>query len=239
MIAIPGLEHYPGGKGSQGTYQTIINYMPPHATYIEPFLGAGKILRAKRPAKRNVGLELNEDIVQLWLTAALPGCEVRNDCGIQQLKDIAEHPPSAVAAILVYADPPYVRSSRKSSNALYKYEWTNAQHKEFLSIVTQLQCMVAISGYATRLYEKHLREWNKVPFTSQTRSGTATEVLYMNYPTPERLHDYSFIGTDRTERQQIKRKIERKVAGLLREPTVIRNAILHAIDSRLINGSQK
>jgi len=28
---------YPGGKNSAGTYQRIINQIPPHNVYIEPF----------------------------------------------------------------------------------------------------------------------------------------------------------------------------------------------------------
>ena len=48
---------YPGGKNAPGVYQTIINHMPPHAVYIEPFLGSGAILRLKRPARINIGID--------------------------------------------------------------------------------------------------------------------------------------------------------------------------------------
>jgi len=44
---------YPGGKSGAGVYQTIINRMPPHRVYIEPFLGGAAIMRldsASRPA---------------------------------------------------------------------------------------------------------------------------------------------------------------------------------------------
>lgn len=30
---------YPGGKSGAGVYQTIINQMPPHQLYVEPFAG--------------------------------------------------------------------------------------------------------------------------------------------------------------------------------------------------------
>jgi DNA adenine methylase len=49
---------YPGGKNGAGVYQTIINLMPPHDVYIEPFLGGGAIMRQKRPALLNIGLDL-------------------------------------------------------------------------------------------------------------------------------------------------------------------------------------
>jgi DNA adenine methylase len=48
---------YPGGKNGAGVYQTIINHMPPHEMYVEPFLGGGAIMRLKRPAAVNVGID--------------------------------------------------------------------------------------------------------------------------------------------------------------------------------------
>lgn len=41
---------YPGGKAAAGVYQRIINLMPPHSLYIEPFLGGGAIMKLKKPA---------------------------------------------------------------------------------------------------------------------------------------------------------------------------------------------
>jgi site-specific DNA-adenine methylase len=39
---------YPGGKAS--VHHKLINLMPPHDVYVEPFLGGGALLLAKRPA---------------------------------------------------------------------------------------------------------------------------------------------------------------------------------------------
>jgi DNA adenine methylase len=50
---------YPGGKNGAGVYQTIINLIPPHPVYIEPFLGGGAILRLKHPAALNIGIDLD------------------------------------------------------------------------------------------------------------------------------------------------------------------------------------
>jgi hypothetical protein len=50
-----------GGKGR--LYQCLINLMPPHLTYIEPFLGGGAVMLKKRPAALNIGLDLYERAV--------------------------------------------------------------------------------------------------------------------------------------------------------------------------------
>lgn len=51
---------YPGGKGAPGVAHSIINLMPPHRIYVEPFLGSGAVLRQKRPAELNIGIDLHE-----------------------------------------------------------------------------------------------------------------------------------------------------------------------------------
>nr|QGW60552.1 upf31.0 [bacterium] len=57
---------YPGGKGGAGVYQTIINNIPPHDTYIETHLGGGNILERKRPAARSIGIDIDREVIQAW-----------------------------------------------------------------------------------------------------------------------------------------------------------------------------
>jgi len=77
---------YPGGKAGAGVYQTIVNQIPPHSCYLEPFAGDAAIFRRKRPAARNVLVEL--DPAQAGALAAELGdsAELHNCCGIEWLK---------------------------------------------------------------------------------------------------------------------------------------------------------
>ena len=60
---------YPGGKNGSGIYQRLINLMPPHQVYVEPFLGGGALMRLKRPAAINIGVDLNGDLIGRWLAS--------------------------------------------------------------------------------------------------------------------------------------------------------------------------
>src|SRR3954470_21500968 len=70
--------HYPGGKGL--SFRHIINLMPPHGRYIETHLGGGAVMRHKRPARENIGIDLDDRVVDLWrrrdhrTTTVVHGC---------------------------------------------------------------------------------------------------------------------------------------------------------------------
>jgi len=67
----------------------------------------------------------------------------------------------------------------------------------------------------------------------------ATEYIWYNYPTPEKLHDYSFLGNDFTDRQRIKRKIARWSNKLKNLPALERNAIIDSITAGTIDSSNR
>lgn len=52
---------YPGGKAGSGVYQTLINQIPPHDVFVSAFAGHCAVLRRKRPARRNIAIDLDED----------------------------------------------------------------------------------------------------------------------------------------------------------------------------------
>jgi len=55
---------YFGGKAQEGVYQTIINQIPPHRIYIEPFLGGGAVMRYKRQAEKNIGIDIDKEVLE-------------------------------------------------------------------------------------------------------------------------------------------------------------------------------
>lgn len=88
--------------------------------------------------------------------------------------------------VLIYIDPPYVRSSRKSG-ALYRYEMNDEQHVQLLEIITKSCAKIVVSGYQNDLYYRYLKDWETDSTMSQTTStDMAEETIWMNYKEPYR-----------------------------------------------------
>ena len=64
----------------------------------------------------------------------------------------------------------------------------------------------------------------------------ATEYVWMNYPAPIALHDYTFLGDNFRERERIKRKKQRWVSRLSNMPRLERQALLSAIQEAQFTG---
>lgn len=83
--------------------------------------------------------------------------------------------------VLMYLDPPYVRSTRKSGR-LYKHEMDDVQHQKLLELVTRSRAKIVLSGYSSDLYDNALKGWYKDITQSQTTSTVmATEMIWTNY----------------------------------------------------------
>jgi hypothetical protein len=263
---------YRGGKAGAGVWQKLINLMPPHTMYIEAFLGHGAVLRHKRPALLNIGLDLDPQAVQevrSRLTAAIArsgssgslplgsdddaAATLRTHrqseyiCSVSISDDDAgadiERGPAryrllvgdALAFLrsyaftgseLVYCDPPYVRSTRRSRGRAYRYEMDDSQHVELLAILRRLPCAVMVSGYRSALYDQTLEDWRTIEFQAMTRRGPATEVVWMNYPPPTDLHEYTHLGASFRERERQKRQQSRWVKKVAAKPLLEQKALL-------------
>lgn len=85
---------------------------------------------------------------------------------------------------LMYLDPPYLRSTRRSG-ALYKHEMDEEGQRELLSLIVKSRAKIIISGYDSEMYNSALADWHRDETQSQTTSAElATEVIWMNYTPP-------------------------------------------------------
>jgi DNA adenine methylase len=60
-----------------------------------------------------------------------------------------------------YCDPPYLHGTRTDTD-VYRHEYTDDQHIEFLETAVQCKGQVIISGYACELYDSRLSGWRRV-----------------------------------------------------------------------------
>lgn len=97
------------------------------------------------------------------------------------IADYGKHPE-----VLLYVDPPYLGSSRKSVG--YKHEMPRPdQHRELAEALNGCKAAVVLSGYASPLYDDELyRGWNRIEIDAFTGNGSdrsrgsRTEVVWSN-----------------------------------------------------------
>lgn len=82
--------------------------------------------------------------------------------------------------VLIYADPPYVLSTRHGKQ--YRHEMEDSDHSKMLDALLQHQGPVLVSGYDCDLYNTALAGWyrDEISVLAQT-STKRREVLWMNY----------------------------------------------------------
>lgn len=213
---------YKGGKGSDGVYHKIINQIPPHRVYIEPFFGGGSIMRYKRPAAVSVAVDLDGSVLQSLPPGAFAVCG-------DAISFLRSYPWRG--GEFVYCDPPYLMEVRSYKKLIYRHEFgEHAQHVELLEVLLSLPCMVAVSGYWSSLYASMLKEWRAVSYMVGVQGGQAREEwLWMNYPEPAALHDYRYLGENFREREKINRQRKRWRGRLLKMSRLQRLALLSSI----------
>ena len=214
---------FPGGKGS--CFQKLINLMPPHEVYIETHLGGGSVIRHKRAASSNIGIEKDPRIIGLWKNNQPLHFRLVHDDAYNFLKSY-----KFTGTELLYCDPPYLRSTRKAhGRKMYKYDYSYEEHSMLLQLLRSLPCKVMISGYESDLYKEMLQGWNSHTFQYNCHNGMGTEWVWMNYPPPVELHDYRYLGDTFRERERIRNKSKRWIAKLKKMPVQERQALLSAI----------
>jgi len=113
-----------------------------------------------------------------WIAAAverLKEAQIEQAPAVEVIRNFA-HPE-----VLIYADPPYVLSTRKQPQ--YNVEMVdNARHIELLEALLDHPGPVMLSGYDNDLYNEMLPGWMKLHHKSQAENGAArVETLWLNY----------------------------------------------------------
>lgn len=76
------------------------------------------------------------------------------------------------ADCLIYADPPYLRSTK--SQGMYEHEMTKQNHINFLEIIKKHHGPVIISGHQSELYDRYLNDWRKESYKDK-------EIVWFNF----------------------------------------------------------
>lgn len=214
---------YLGSKSGAGVFQAVIALMPPHDTYVELFAGTGAVLLRKPPAVRSIAVDLNADVLAS-IPDDYPGLMKHNG---DAFSFIDAYDYAAAGRTLIYADPPYLLSTRTSSKR-YRHELTEDDHKLLLLRLMLSPAQVIISGYPSPLYDQLLSGWQTLEFQSMTRGGVRTERLWFNFK-PSAVHWTTHAGSTFGDRQRIKRKAERWAKNYAELPPGERLAVLAAL----------
>lgn len=252
-MIVPPLK-YPGAKWTLA--QWIIDHLPRHTHYIEPYLGSGAVFFSKMPSKHEVINDLDGRVVNFFrvcrehpedlaaLLALTPwsrrdyalSYQISDDPledarrfavrswqshgfktadrsgwrhnGVTSLQPITGRwsclPDAVVHAarrlkdaeieckpaldviryynapdVLIYADPPYVRSTRR--RRLYRHEMTDADHVALIDTLRAHRGPVVLSGYTHPIYTERLADWRCVTTAARAEKGaTRTEVIWIN-----------------------------------------------------------
>jgi hypothetical protein len=215
--------HYFGAKAGAGVAQRIINLIPAHALYVEPFAGSAQIYLRKRPADHSILIDADPRTAAALQSYASRACTIHCADAISWLRRMTFGVPT-----LIYCDPPYVHATR-GRNDRYQHEMTDEQHLELLSVLSTIGAAVILSGYPSPLYAAALRTWNQISFKTMTRGGWRDESLWLNYDPPAVPAELTYLGDNFRQRQRIKRKVRRWRAKWRALPPAERAAIMAAL----------
>ena len=137
---------YLGSKAASGAFQAIIALMPPHDSYVELFAGSGAVLLRKPPAAKSYAVDLDPRPLAA-IRAARPDVECRAADAFAFL-DGFDH--AGAGRTLIYADPPYLHSTRTSAKR-YKHELAEEDHRALLLRLLLAPASVIVSGYPSAL----------------------------------------------------------------------------------------
>lgn len=229
------IKNYPGSKGANGAWQQIISQIPKCDRFVEAMCGSAFISRKLQGVIPIViANDIDRSVIdKIDLTAGTTsnsnGTTYEVEIENTSARSLIDKYDNASGKTVFYFDPPYLMETRSYKGKIYKHDWIDAAHTEFLAMATTVKSNCMISHYPCALYDETLKDWRKIQYNSMTRAGLRVENLYMNYPAPLLLADYRSVGENFTDRQRIKRKINRLISRLNNEEQNERAAILSAV----------
>jgi DNA adenine methylase len=104
----------------------------------------------------------------------LKDAEIENTDAIELIKKYNR------ADCLIYADPPYLLSTRRQRYYNIEME-TDSEHEKLLKVLSSHSGPVVLSGYDSELYNDYLSGWKRYEFKAQAEQGKQrTEVIWLN-----------------------------------------------------------
>lgn len=225
-MSIEPVKKYPGRKGAAGTMQQILSRVPRCELFIDCMAGSGFISYCMEPTGCRIIVNDADEAVLNRIKIYEGGKITKVCCDYAEIVCLYDNNSEGT---VFYFDPPYLFETRKSQRDIYGLEWDRADHLQFLDIVRKIGSSVLVSHYPCPLYDEALKDWRKIEYTTMTYGGPRIEALYMNYPAPALLQCYKAVGENFTDRQRIKRKVERLINKLKNEAEQERAAILSAV----------
>ena len=214
--------HFFGSKAAAGLWQAIIALMPPHSVYQEIHLGQGVIMKRKPPAQRNIGIDLDARAIERF-SCDYPVELVHGCCH----EYVSQFPYDG--SELIFADPPYVRATRKAPQRYrYRCDYEDADHVELLELLCQVPCQVMICGYPSALYDEWIGDWNSLEMQVMNQAGVVTEKIWFNFEC-DRVFWPRYAGRNAMDRQRIRRRAESWSSRCREMPPAERLAILSAM----------
>lgn len=255
---------YPGGKNGAGVWQRIVNQIPPHDVWVSAFAGDCAVTRHLRPAAASILIDRDPEVLRRWETRPRPRTLLYAAEAMAwlrfafQLPPFDKNPPTwrlggvayfsgvvrgaqisgLVPRVFVYVDPPY-HPATLSSRLRYRFGMTAEDHAALLEVLQQLPCAVLIHGYPCAQYDAALRGWRSFRFQAMTRGGLRTEQVWCNYPQPEELHDYRQVGTNKRQRERIRRRCRNWRRSIERMGVQERGAVLAALQAACPSDSER
>lgn len=171
-IGMNALLNYPGGKGKLA--QTIVELMPPHKTYLEPFFGGGAVFFHKEPSRIETINDLDGDVVNFF-------------------RIIRDNPEALADRI---AMTPYSREEYDSAWISGKRDdITRAWRFAVRSKMSWGFKMHSKTGFKTdvagREYAYCVKNWNRLPMDIQEAAARLKDAQIENRPALELIRKYN------------------------------------------------